>query len=176
MEMEKVYQPQQFEKDVYKWWEQNGYFTPKKDETGKKKTFTIVIPPPNITSQLHVGHALDNAVQDCLIRAKRMQGYNTLWIPGTDHASIATEVKIVEQLKKEGLKDKRDMSRDEFLKRAWEWKDQYGGRIVEQLKLLGSSCDWSRLRFTMDDQCSKAVRHVFKKYYENLCENVAWSI
>lgn len=159
--MQKVYQPQLFENDIYSWWTQQGYFKP---DTTKKQHFTIVIPPPNITAQLHIGHALDNAVQDCLIRFKRMQGYNTLWIPGTDHASIATEVKIVEQLKAQGI-TKNDIGRDGFLQKAWEWKEKYGGRIIEQLKLLGSSCDWSRTRFTMDEQCSKAVKKVFVDYY-----------
>jgi valyl-tRNA synthetase len=165
MDMEKTYQPQTFEKDIYQQWMKNGYFTPQPENAGKPY-FSIVSPPPNITGQLHLGHALDNAIMDSLVRFKRMQGYNTLWLPGTDHASIATEVKIVEKLRAQGI-DKRDLSREEFLAHAWAWKDQYGGRIVEQLKLLGSSCDWSRLAFTMDDKCSKAVKHVFVKMYRD---------
>ena len=161
--LEKTYQPNLFEKDLYRRWMDQGYFTPKA-EIGKPY-FSMVTPPPNITGQLHLGHGLDNAIQDSLIRFKRMQGFNTLWLPGTDHASIATEVKIVEALKKEGI-DKRDLGREGFLKRAWQWKEQYGGRIVEQLKSLGSSCDWSRLAFTMDERCSKAVRKAFVSMYK----------
>ena len=163
MDMEKVYEPQKFETEIYNQWLEKGYFTPKIDKD--KEPFTIVIPPPNITGQLHMGHALDNAVQDCLIRYKRMQGYCTLWLPGTDHASIATEFKIVEQVKKEGM-DKQDIGREKFLEMAWAWKEKYGGRIVEQLKRLGSSCDWTREAFTLDEKRSKAVRHVFKKLYD----------
>ena len=161
--IDKTYQPKQFEGSLYKWWMKQGYFTPKA-EVGKPY-FSMVTPPPNITGQLHLGHGLDNAIQDTLIRFKRMQGFNTLWLPGTDHASIATEVKIVEVLKKEGI-DKRDLGRDKFLERAWAWKEKYGGRIVEQLKYLGSSCDWSRLAFTMDERCSKAVRKAFVSMYK----------
>ena len=131
----------------------------------KKKPYTIVIPPPNITGQLHLGHAMDETLQDTLIRWRRMQGYSALWLPGTDHASIATEAKIVEAMRKEGI-TKEEIGREKFLERAWAWKDQYGGRIVEQLKKLGSSCDWDRLRFTMDEGCNKAVNHVFKKLYD----------
>ena len=162
--LDKSYQPNQFEHDLYHWWMDQGYFTPKA-EVGKPY-FSMVTPPPNITGQLHLGHGLDNAIQDTLIRFKRMQGYNTLWLPGTDHASIATEVKIVEALKKQGI-DKHDLGRDGFLKRAWQWKEEYGGRIVEQLKCLGSSCDWTRLAFTMDERCSKAVRRAFVKMYRD---------
>lgn len=162
--LDKSYQPNQFEHDLYHWWMDQGYFTPKA-EVGKPY-FSMVTPPPNITGQLHLGHGLDNAIQDTLIRFKRMQGYNTLWLPGTDHASIATEVKIVEALKKQGI-DKHDLGRDAFLKRAWQWKEEYGGRIVEQLKCLGSSCDWTRLAFTMDERCSKAVRRAFVKMYRD---------
>ena len=162
MDMSKTYEPQNFEKSIYDWWSKEGYFTPKIDYG--KKPFTIMIPPPNITAQLHMGHALDNSIQDCLIRYKRMKGFNALWLPGTDHASIATEVKIVEQLKKEGT-DKYELGREGFLERAWAWRAKYGGRIVEQLKRLGSSCDWSREAFTMDERCNKAVRHVFVKLY-----------
>ena len=160
--MAKTYNPSEFEDRIYKTWEREGYFTPTIDPN--KLPFTIVIPPPNITGQLHMGHALDETLQDTLIRFKRMQGYAALWLPGTDHASIATEVKIVEQMAKEGL-TKNDVGRGGFLKRAWAWKEQYGGRIVEQLKKLGSSCDWSRLSFTMDEKCSRAVKEVFVNLY-----------
>ncbi len=163
MDMAKTYNPSEFEKDIYREWEENGYFKAKVDPD--KLPFTIVIPPPNITGQLHMGHALDETLQDTLIRFKRMQGYSALWLPGTDHASIATEVKIVEQMAKEGL-TKKDVGRDGFLERAWAWKEKYGGRIIEQLKTLGSSCDWSRLAFTMDERCSKAVKEVFVNLYE----------
>ena len=156
------YNPSEFEDRIYKTWEKEGYFTPTIDPN--KLPFTIVIPPPNITGQLHMGHALDETLQDTLIRFKRMQGYAALWLPGTDHASIATEVKIVEQMAKEGL-TKNDVGREGFLERAWAWKEQYGGRIVEQLKKLGSSCDWSRLSFTMDEKCSRAVKEVFVNLY-----------
>ncbi len=163
MDMAKTYNPSEFEKDIYREWEENGYFKAKVDPD--KLPFAIVIPPPNITGQLHMGHALDETLQDTLIRFKRMQGYSALWLPGTDHASIATEVKIVEQMAKEGL-TKKDVGRDGFLERAWAWKEKYGGRIIEQLKTLGSSCDWSRLAFTMDERCSKAVKEVFVNLYE----------
>ncbi len=163
MDMEKTYNPSEFEKDIYEEWEKKGYFKAKVD--ANKLPFTIVIPPPNITGQLHMGHALDETLQDTLIRFKRMQGYSALWLPGTDHASIATEVKIVEQMAKEGV-TKKDIGREGFLERAWAWKEKYGGRIIEQLKTLGSSCDWSRLAFTMDEKCSKAVKEVFVNLYE----------
>ena len=163
MDMAKTYNPSEFEKEIYTEWEKEGYFKAKVD--AEKLPFTIVIPPPNITGQLHMGHALDETLQDTLIRFKRMQGYSALWLPGTDHASIATEVKIVEQMAKEGL-TKKDVGREGFLERAWAWKDKYGGRIIEQLKLLGSSCDWSRLAFTMDERCSRAVKEVFVNLYE----------
>lgn len=159
----KGYNPKQVEERLYNEWVENGYFTPQIDSD--KEPFTIVIPPPNITGQLHMGHALDNAMQDILIRWKRMQGYSTLWLPGTDHASIATEAKIVEALKREG-KTKYELGREKFLEKAWEWKDEYGGRILNQLKKLGSSCDWTRERFTMDEGCSKAVTEVFVKLYK----------
>lgn len=161
--MEKTYQPQLFEKKLYEFWSKGGYFGAKPNPD--KEPFTIVMPPPNITGQLHMGHALDETVQDIIIRFKRMSGYEALWIPGTDHASIATEVKIVDKLKAEGL-DKREIGREEFLRRAWEWKKQYGCRIVEQLKTLGSSCDWSREAFTMDENLSAAVLEVFCKLYD----------
>ena len=156
--MEKTYCPSQFEKRIYENWQEKEYFKAKIDPD--KLPFTIVIPPPNITGQLHMGHALDETLQDTLIRFKRMQGYSALWLPGTDHASIATEVKIVEQMAKEGV-TKEQLGREGFLKRAWAWKEQYGGRIIEQLKSLGSSCDWSRIAFSMDERCSKAVNEVF---------------
>lgn len=159
----KTYDPNQVEDRIYKEWMDKGYFRGEVDKS--KKPFCIVIPPPNITGQLHMGHALDNALQDTLIRWRRMQGYSALWVPGTDHASIATEVKIVEEMAKEGL-TKNDVGREGFLERAWEWKEQYGGRIVDQLKKLGSSLDWSRERFTMDEGCSHAVTEVFIKLYE----------
>ena len=162
-ELEKTYNPKDIEDRLYDKWMTKKYFHAEVDKT--KTPFTIVIPPPNITGQLHMGHALDNTMQDILIRYKRMQGYNALWQPGTDHASIATEVKIIETLKKQGI-DKEDLGRDGFLKRAWEWKAEYGGRIIEQLKKLGSSCDWDRERFTMDEGCNKAVTEVFCKMYE----------
>ncbi|MBO5198827.1 MAG: valine--tRNA ligase [Lachnospiraceae bacterium] len=162
-ELAKTYDPSAIEDRLYEKWLNKKYFHAEVDYS--KKPFTIVIPPPNITGQLHMGHALDNTMQDILIRFKRMQGYNALWQPGTDHASIATEVKIIEQLKKEGI-DKNDLGREGFLKRAWEWKAEYGGRIISQLKKLGSSCDWDRERFTMDEGCSKAVTEVFCKLHE----------
>ena len=162
-ELAKSYQPKDFEDRIYQMWNDSGSFTPHVDS--EKEPYTIVIPPPNITGQLHMGHALDETLQDILIRWKRMSGYSTLWLPGTDHASIATEAKIVEAMRKEGVK-KEDIGRETFLERAWAWKKQYGGRIVEQLKKLGSSCDWTRERFTMDEGCSKAVKEVFIKYYQ----------
>ena len=161
--MAKVYDPAGVEKRIYQNWEEKGYFRGKA-EPGKKP-FTIVIPPPNITGQLHMGHALDNTLQDILIRFKRMQGFAALWVPGTDHASIATEAKIVDAMAKEGL-TKEKVGREAFLKRAWEWKELYGNRIVNQLKRLGSSCDWDRLRFTMDEGLSEAVLEVFVRLYE----------
>ncbi len=162
-ELEKQYNPKNVEDRTYQMWLDKNYFHAKR-EAGKK-TYTIVIPPPNITGQLHMGHALDNTLQDILIRYHRMAGYDTLWVPGTDHASIATEAKIVEAMKKEGL-TKEQIGRDKFLERAWAWKKQYGGRIIEQLKKLGSSCDWERERFTLDEGCSKAVNEVFCNLYE----------
>lgn len=162
-ELAKAYEPQEVENRIYDFWMKGGYFHAEVDEN--KKPYSIVIPPPNITGQLHLGHAYDETVQDILTRWKRMQGYSALWLPGTDHASIATEAKIVEAMRAEGI-TKEEIGRDKFLERAWEWKEKYGGRIVEQLKLLGSSCDWERLRFTMDEGCSEAVRHVFVKLYQ----------
>ena len=162
-ELAKTYDPKGIEDRIYQKWLEKKYFHAEVDHT--KKPFTIVIPPPNITGQLHMGHALDNTMQDILIRYKRMQGYNALWQPGTDHASISTEVKIIEALKKEGV-DKHDLGREKFLERAWDWRREYGGRIVSQLKKLGSSCDWDRERFTMDEGCNKAVTEVFCKMHE----------
>ncbi len=162
-ELAKAYCPKDFEDRIYQEWNDKGCF--KADPDPKKKPYTIVIPPPNITGQLHMGHALDETLQDILIRWKRMSGYSALWVPGTDHASIATEAKIVEAMRKEGI-TKEEIGRDKFLERAWDWKKQYGGRIVQQLKKLGSSCDWSRERFTLDEGCSKAVKEVFVRYYE----------
>ena len=161
-ELNKVYEPSKFEDRIYEFWMNGGYFHA--EPNPEKEPYTIVIPPPNITGQLHMGHALDNTLQDILIRFRRMQGYETLWMPGTDHASIATEAKIVQAMAKEGI-TKEDLGRDGFLERAWEWKKQYGGRIVEQLKKLGTSCDWERERFTMDEGCSKAVKEVFVNLY-----------
>lgn len=162
-ELAKTYDPKGIEDKLYEKWVEKKYFHAEVDRS--RKPFTIVIPPPNITGQLHMGHALDNTMQDILIRFKRMQGYNALWQPGTDHASIATEVKIIEKLKEEGV-DKNDLGREGFLERAWEWKKEYGGRIIGQLKKLGSSCDWDRERFTMDEGCNKAVTEVFCKMHE----------
>ncbi len=162
-ELAKTYDPHGLEDRIYQKWLDQKYFHAEVDRS--RKPFTIVIPPPNITGQLHMGHALDNTMQDILIRFKRMQGYNALWQPGTDHASIATEVKIIEKLKEEGI-DKHDLGREKFLERAWDWKKEYGGRIISQLKKLGSSCDWDRERFTMDEGCNKAVTEVFCKMHE----------
>ena len=162
-ELDKQYSPQNVEDRTYKFWCDHKYFHA--EVNPDKKPYTIVIPPPNITGQLHMGHALDETLQDILIRWRRMEGYETLWLPGTDHASIATEAKIVEAMRKEGI-TKEEIGREKFLERAWEWKAQYGGRIVEQLQKLGSSCDWDRERFTLDEGCSKAVREVFCKLYD----------
>ncbi len=162
-ELEKTYNPRDIEDRLYSKWEEKKYFHAEVDET--KKPFTIVIPPPNITGKLHMGHAFDQTLQDILIRWKRMQGYNALWQPGTDHASIATEVRITDELKKQGI-DKRELGREKFLEKAWEWKKEYGGTIVSQLKKLGSSCDWDRERFTMDEGCNEAVTEVFVKMHE----------
>ena len=162
-ELEKTYDPSQIEDRLYRKWEEKKYFHAEVDRS--KKPFTIVMPPPNVTGQLHMGHALDNTMQDILIRFKRMQGYSALWQPGTDHAAIATEVKVTEKLKKQGI-DKKEIGREEFLKHAWAWKEEYGNRIVSQLKKKGSSADWDRERFTMDEGCSKAVKEVFVRLYE----------
>ena len=163
-ELPKVYSPSDFEERIYKNWCDKGYFTP--DVKDDSPAFSIVIPPPNVTGQLHMGHALDETLQDILVRYKRMQGFNTLWVPGTDHAGIATQIKVEEQLRvNEGL-TRYDLGRDKFLERVWDWKHQYGNRIISQLKKLGASCDWSRERFTMDEGCSKAVREVFVNLYD----------
>ena len=160
-ELAKAYEPHEVEDRIYQFWVENGYFHAEPDP--KKKPYTIVIPPPNITGQLHMGHALDETLQDILIRWRRMQGYSALWLPGTDHASIATEAKIVEAMKAEGL-TKEDLGREGFLKRAWEWKEKYGGTIVSQLKKLGSSCDWDRERFT---PVSYTHLDVYKRQYRS---------
>jgi len=163
-ELPKVYEPQQVENRIYKMWEENGYFKP--SGNADAKPFTIVMPPPNVTGQLHMGHAMDATLQDTLIRFKRMQGYDTLWVPGVDHAGIATQIKVEEELRvKEGL-SRYDLGREKFLERVWDWKHKYGNRIVEQQKKLGASCDWDRAAFTMDETCSKAVREVFVSLYE----------
>ena len=161
-QLDKTYEPKSVESRLYDFWQKNGYFHAEPDKS--KKPYTIVMPPPNITGQLHMGHALDNTLQDILTRFRRMQGYCTLWLPGTDHASIATEAKIVAAMAEEGV-TKDDLGREGFLERAWEWKKVYGGRITEQLRKMGSSCDWSRERFTMDEGCSKAVKEVFVNLY-----------
>ncbi len=160
----KTYNPKDFEDRIYQMWEENGAFRAEVDRS--KKPFTIVMPPPNITGQLHMGHALDQTLQDVLTRWKRMQGYSALWLPGSDHASIATEVKVVNKIREEEGKEKEELGREEFLKRAWAWKEEYGGRITRQCRKLGDSCDWSRERFTMDEGCSKAVRTFFVRLYE----------
>ena len=162
-ELNKVYDPKAVESEIYKMWEEGGYFHAERDES--KKPFTIVMPPPNVTGQLHMGHAMDATLQDSIIRFKRMQGYNALWIPGVDHAGIATQIKVEEELRKEGL-TRYDLGREKFLERVWDWKNRFGNRIVEQQKKLGASCDWDRARFTMDEGCSKAVREVFVSLYE----------
>ena len=162
-ELEGKYEPKSFEEGIYENWEKNGYFKPSGDKS--KEAYCIMMPPPNVTGKLHMGHALDGTLQDILIRYKRMQGFNTLWLPGTDHAAISTEVKIIEKLKEEGV-NKTDLGREKFLKRAWEWTHEYGGTIVNQQKKLGCSADWSRSRFTMDEGLSKAVLEVFKKLYD----------
>ena len=160
----KTYDPKDFEDRIYKTWEEKGCFRAEADPD--KKPFTIMMPPPNITGQLHMGHALDQTLQDVLTRWKRMQGYSALWLPGSDHASIATEVKVVDSIREnEGL-EKEDLGREEFLKRAWDWKKEYGGRITRQCRKLGDSCDWSRERFTLDEGCNKAVRTMFCRLYK----------
>lgn len=161
--LEKSYNPAEFEDNIYKFWMDNEYFKPSTDDS--KESFTIIMPPPNVTGKLHLGHALNGTLQDIVIRYKRMQGYNALWLPGTDHASISTEAKVVEKLRKEGIK-KSDLTREEFLEEAWDWTHKYGGNIKEQLKKLGSSCDWSRDSFTLDEHLTKAVYEVFERLYK----------
>ncbi|MBO5734280.1 MAG: valine--tRNA ligase, partial [Clostridia bacterium] len=163
-QINKTYNPKEVEDRLYNRWVENGYFTPKADSS--KEPFTIVIPPPNVTGQLHMGHALDETLQDILIRYKRMAGFNALWVPGTDHAGIATQVKVEEVLRKEEGLSRYDLGREKFVERVWDWKKLYGSRIINQLKKLGSSCDWTRERFTMDETLSKAVREVFVSLYE----------
>ena len=163
-ELPKTYNPADFEERIYQNWCDKGYFTP--DPKSDAEHFSVVIPPPNVTGQLHMGHALDETLQDILVRHKRMQGYNTLWVPGTDHAGIATQIKVEEQLRvNEGL-TRYDLGREKFLERVWDWKNKYGDRIISQLKKLGASCDWTRERFTMDEGCSRAVREVFVNLYD----------
>ena len=162
-ELPKTYDPKQVEDRIYAFWKDGGYFKASPDRS--RKPFTIVMPPPNVTAQLHIGHAMDDAMQDMLIRYKRMQGYNALWVPGVDHAGIATQIKVEEELRKEGL-TRYDLGREAFLERVWDWKNRYGNRIVEQQKQLGCSCDWDRSRFTMDEGCSRAVREAFVALYE----------
>ncbi|HAG11872.1 MAG TPA: valine--tRNA ligase, partial [Desulfotomaculum sp.] len=162
-QMATTYDPGLVEKKWYRFWEENKFFHARIDQ--EKKPFCIVMPPPNVTGQLHMGHALDNTLQDILTRWRRMQGYNALWLPGTDHAGIATQAKVEEQLTSEGT-SRTELGRKKFLDRVWAWKEKYGGRITQQLRRLGSSCDWDRERFTMDEGCSKAVREVFIRLYE----------
>ena len=163
-ELSKVYDPHEVEGRIYQQWEENKCFAGVRD--AKKKPYTIVMPPPNVTGQLHMGHAMDCTLQDILIRFKRMQGYAALWVPGTDHAGIATQIKVEEELRvKEGL-TRYDLGREKFLERVWDWKAMYGDRIVAQQKKMGASCDWDRARFTMDEGCSKAVRETFCELYE----------
>ena len=162
MELPKIYDPKEIEDKWYAYWLKHDLFHSEPDE---REPFTIVIPPPNVTGVLHMGHMLNNTIQDILIRKARMEGKNACWVPGTDHASIATEAKVVHMLRERGIK-KSDLSRDEFLKYAWEWKEKYGGIILEQLKKLGASCDWQRTRFTMEEKLSDAVIHVFVDMYQ----------
>jgi len=162
-ELSKTYEPKEVESSIYDMWISKGCFETKRDP--EKKPFTIVMPPPNVTGQLHMGHAMDASLQDTLIRFKRMQGYAALWVPGVDHAGIATQIKVEEELRKENL-TRYDLGREKFLERVWDWKNRYGNRIVEQQKKLGSSCDWKRHAFTMDPTCSSAVRKVFVDLYK----------
>jgi len=157
------YNPQDVEQRLYKWWEENKYF--KAEDASTKPPFSVILPPPNVTGSLHIGHALDHSIQDCLIRWKRMSGFNTLWLPGTDHAGIATQNVVEKKLDKEGLK-RKEMGREAFVGKVWDWKHQYGNRIVEQMKRLGDSCDWDRLTFTLDDNVSKSVKKVFVNLYK----------
>ena len=162
-EMSKVYEPDEVENRIYSWWREKGYFKPEVHPNGKP--YTIIMPPPNITGQLHMGHAFDDTLQDALIRYKRMQGYAALWVPGMDHASIATEVKVLNSIKEKENRSKSDLTREEFLKYAWDWANFYRNRIRKQVTKLGASCDWDRERFTMDEGCSKAVKATFVRLY-----------
>ena len=162
--IDKNYDPKEFEERLYAWWEEKGFFTPNVDKN--KKPFTVVMPPPNITGKLHLGHALDNTLQDILIRTKRMQGYSTLWLPGEDHASIATEVKVENELLKKGLK-KKEMGREAFLEKVWEWTNEYRAKIRGQIRKMGCSVDFTRESFTMDENLNQAVREVFVKLYND---------
>src|SRR6266545_1632472 len=163
-ELAKRYEPAQFEQKLYEQWERDEFFTPLQDPDRPK--FSIVIPPPNVTGRLHIGHALVNTLQDIVVRWKRMSGFNTLWLPGTDHAGIATQMMVDRDLTSQGI-SRFDLGRDKFVERVWQWKEKYGYEIIEQLKRLGASADWSRLRFTLDEGLSRAVRHVFVKLYED---------
>jgi len=169
-ELDKAYEPKKVESRIYEMWEKSGFFQPEADRSwadnpNKKKTYTIVIPPPNITGSLHMGHVLNATIQDILIRKKRMEGYQALWMPGTDHAGIATQNAVEKDLKKQGL-SRYDIGREEFLNRVWQWKEKYGNQILEQLKKIGASCDWSRLRFTMDNAYQLEVEKAFFHYYK----------
>src|SRR5512142_913803 len=163
-ELAKRYEPTEFEERIYQFWERGEYFTPVVDRERPK--FSIVIPPPNVTGRLHIGHALVNTLQDVIVRWKRMSGFNTLWLPGTDHAGIATQMLVDRDLQRQGI-SRFDLGRGKFLERVWEWKEKYGGEIIEQLKRIGASCDWTRERFTLDPGLSRAVRHVFVRLYED---------
>ncbi len=165
MELPKAYDPKQVEEKIYKLWDESGFFNPDNLPKRHKKPFSIVIPPPNITGSLHMGHALNTIIQDILIRSKRMQGFKTLWLPGTDHAGIATQNVVEKELKKEGL-SRHDLGREKFIERVWQWREKYGNIILDQLKKLGASCDWSRTRFTMDKKYQEAVKEAFLHYYE----------
>ncbi len=164
-DLEKAYDPKKVESRIYEIWEKSGFFNPDKLPGKRKKPYTIVLPPPNITGSLHMGHALNATIQDILIRKKRMEGYQVLWVPGTDHAGIATQNAVEKDLKKEGL-NRHDLGREKFLDRVWQWKEKYGNQILEQLKKIGASCDWSRTRFTMDNDYQKAVEDAFFHYYK----------
>ena len=165
LKMDKNYNPKEFEDRIYQEWMDKKYFEANVNED--KESFFFFLPPPNITGQLHMGHALDHTLQDVIIRYKRMQGFETLWLPGTDHASIATEVKVLNKIKEDEGKTKDELTREEFLEKAWDWRDEYGRKIVNQMKKLGNSCDWSKERFTMDEGCNEAVKEVFIKLYED---------
>ncbi|MCZ6699514.1 MAG: class I tRNA ligase family protein, partial [Planctomycetota bacterium] len=163
----KTYKPAETEKRIFDFWRKGGYFHPEPDERGRDRRFCMVIPPPNVTGALHLGHALNNTLQDILIRQKRMAGNNTFWLLGTDHAGIATQATVEKTIRKEEGKSRHDLGRDELVRRIWEWKERFGGRIVEQLKLMGCSCDYERERFTLDEGCAKAVRHTFFKLFRD---------